>query len=130
MSAGAGCGPRTVAVVVVVMWSVLDGLTVRLDGKPAASSVVSRRRKILITAIEYTVERKLLAANPLPALKWKKPRPSHVVDGRSVANPVQARTLLAAVRSSRTGRAWWRSSPASTSPAYGPRRRSASADTS
>lgn len=80
-----------------VLRPVLDGLTVRLDGKPAAPSVVSRRRKILTTALEYAVELKLLPGNPVPALKWTAPKTVHTVDRRSVANPVQARTLLAAV---------------------------------
>jgi integrase len=77
--------------------AVLDGLTVRLDGKPAAASVVSRRRKIFNTAIEFAVERGFLAGNPLPALKWHARKAVHAVDRRSVANPAQARTLLAAV---------------------------------
>ena len=81
-----------------VLRGVLDGLTVRLDGRPAAASVVSRRRKILNTAIEYAVERQVLAANPLPALKWRPPRTVQVVDRRVVANPVQVRSVLAAVR--------------------------------
>ncbi|QUQ71177.1 hypothetical protein [Kutzneria sp. CA-103260] len=80
-----------------VLRSLLDGLTVRLDGKPAAPSVVSRRRKILNTAAEYAVERKLLDSNPIPALKWTAPKTVQVVDKRAVANPVQARTLLNAV---------------------------------
>jgi hypothetical protein len=81
-----------------VLRPVLDGLTVRLDGSPAAPSVVSRKRKIFNTAMEYAVERKLLPANPVPALKWTAPKTVHAVDRRSVANPVQARTLLNAVR--------------------------------
>ncbi len=81
-----------------VLRPVLDGLTVRLDGMPAASSVVSRRRKILNTAVEYAVELGLLPANPVPALKWTAPKTVHTVDRRSVANPVQARTLLESVR--------------------------------
>lgn len=81
-----------------VLRPLLDGLTARLDGAPAASSVVSRRRKILNTATEYAVELKLLGANPIPALKWKAPKPVLVVDRRCVPNPVQARTLLNAVR--------------------------------
>ncbi|ROP40429.1 tyrosine-type recombinase/integrase [Saccharothrix texasensis] len=80
-----------------VLRPVLDGLTVRLDGQPYAPSVVNRRRKILSTAMEYAVERKLLPKNPVPALKWTAPKSVHAVDRRSVANPVQARTLLAAV---------------------------------
>jgi len=39
---------------------VLDGLTVRLDGRPASASVVSSRRKIFSTTVEYAVERGLL----------------------------------------------------------------------
>jgi integrase len=81
-----------------VLRALLDSLTVRLDGTPAASSVVSRKRKIFNTAVEYAVERELLPRNPLPALKWKAPNPVHAVDRRSVANPLQVRSLLNAVR--------------------------------
>ena len=88
-----------------VLRPVLDGLTIRLDGAQAASSVVSRRRKILNTAVEYAVELKLLDANPMPALKWKAPKPVQVVDRRCVPNPVQVRTLLNALREQgRSGR--------------------------
>jgi hypothetical protein len=82
-----------------VLRAVLDGLTVRLDGKPAAPSVV--RRKILNAAVEYAVELKLLDSNPIPALKWTAPKTVHAVDRRSVANPIQARTLFNAVREQR-----------------------------
>ncbi len=87
-----------------VLRAVLEGLAVRLDGKPAAASVVSRRRKIFNTAIEYAVECGLIDVNPLPALRWRALRTTHTVDRRSVANPVQARTLLAAVAEHSTGR--------------------------
>ncbi|HEY9418427.1 MAG TPA: tyrosine-type recombinase/integrase [Pseudonocardia sp.] len=87
-----------------ILRSVLDAVATKLDGTPGAPSVVSRRRKILVTALGYAVERKILEANPIPALKWSPPKTSHVVDRRRVANPVQARTLLNAVRSQqRTG---------------------------
>src|SRR5688500_10546202 len=39
-----------------------------------------------------------MAKNPVPALKWKPPKPVLAVDRRSVANPLQARSLLNAVR--------------------------------
>jgi integrase len=81
-----------------VLRPALDALTVKLDGTPAAPSVVSRKRKIFNTAIEYAVERGLLTQNPVPALKWTAPRTVHTVDRRAVANPVQARGLLNAVR--------------------------------
>ncbi len=59
---------------------------------------MNRHRIVFNAAIEYAVERKLLAANPIPALKWKRPKPNIAVDPRSVPNPMQARTLLEAVR--------------------------------
>jgi integrase len=52
----------------------------------------------MFNVIEYAVESELLATNPLPNMKWKPPKASGGVDKRSVVNPVQARTLLAAVR--------------------------------
>jgi hypothetical protein len=39
---------------------VLDGLTVKLDGTPAAPSVASRPRRVLHAALEYAVEVELL----------------------------------------------------------------------
>jgi integrase len=83
---------------------VLDGLTVKLDGTPAAPSVTSRRRKILHAALEYAVELELLDKNPMPALKWTPPKTTHGIDRRRVANPIQARTLLHAVDQQRGGR--------------------------
>jgi integrase len=85
-----------------ILRSVLDRLTVKLDGTPAAPSVINRRRKILNALLEYAVERELLDSNPMPALKWQPPavvrtRGVQQVDRRRVANPVQVRTLLAAV---------------------------------
>ncbi len=43
-----------------VLRRVLDGLTVKLDGSPAAPCVASRHRKILHAALEYAVELELL----------------------------------------------------------------------
>lgn len=77
---------------------VLDGLTVRLDGAQAAATVVNRKRAVLFNAIEYAVERGYLQANPVHSVKWKAPKVAHTVDRRSVVNPVQARSLLNAVR--------------------------------
>jgi integrase len=88
-----------------VLRNVLDTISCKPDGKPAAASVISKRRRVLFNVIEYAVERELLAANPLPTFKWKPPKASGGVDKRSVVNPVQARTLLAAVRETkRSGR--------------------------
>jgi integrase len=84
--------------------ALLQRLSLRLDGRPAAASVVGRRREVLNTALEYAIERKILHTNPVTPLKWKTPKAVRAVDRRSVANPVQARTLLEAVRTQqRTG---------------------------
>jgi hypothetical protein len=59
--------------------------------------VISRKRRILFTAVEYAVELELLDRNPIPALKWTH-RNRSGRDRRRVVNPIQARTLLDAVR--------------------------------
>ncbi|MBN9758889.1 integrase [Pseudonocardia sp. Ae707_Ps2] len=79
----------------------MNTISTRLDGKPAAATVVNQRRRVLYNAAEYAVERGHLSANPLVGLKWKAPKPSGAVDRRTVVNPIQARTLLAAVRETR-----------------------------
>lgn len=80
---------------------VLGGISTRLDGKPGAATVVNQRRRVLYNVAEYAVERRAIASNPLPAMKWKAPKPTGQVDRRSVVNPVQARVLLDAVRQTR-----------------------------
>jgi integrase len=81
-----------------VLRPTLDGLTLKLDGKPGSPVVVSRRRKIFTAMLEYGVEIKALPRNPWTELKWTPPRSSSGgIDRRRVVNPMQARTLLAAV---------------------------------
>lgn len=77
---------------------VLDTATERLDGRRVAASTARRHRAILNNALEFAVERRQLAANPLKDLKWKTPKASRAVDRRSVINPSQARALLNAVK--------------------------------
>jgi hypothetical protein len=81
-----------------VLRLVLDTVAAKLDGTPAAGSVVSKRRRVLFNIMEYAVERKLLVKNPIPGFKWSAPKAVTTVDKRSVVNPVQARVLLDAVR--------------------------------
>ncbi|MDP9797444.1 integrase [Catenuloplanes nepalensis] len=81
-----------------VLRAVLDGLTLRLDGKPGSPVVVTRRRKIFTGMLEYGAEINALSENPWPDLKWTPPRAaSSGIDRRRVANPMQARTLFASV---------------------------------
>lgn len=77
----------------------LDSMASRLDGKPAAATVTNRKRAVLFNALEYAVELRALEVNPIPGLKWKAPKKvTQEVDRRSVVNPIQARTLLNAIR--------------------------------
>lgn len=84
-----------------VLRRVLVAISERIDGTPAAASVVSKRRRVLFNAIEYAVELKYLDVNPLAAFKWKAPKPAGGIDRRSVVNPIQARVLLDAVGETR-----------------------------
>jgi integrase len=81
-----------------VIRSVLDALTVRLDGKPAAATSVYRKRAVFYNALGLTVERRLLATNPIDHVQWTAPNVAESVDRRVVASPAQVRTLLDAVR--------------------------------
>ncbi|HEU0087310.1 MAG TPA: hypothetical protein VFQ77_06640 [Pseudonocardiaceae bacterium] len=81
----------------VVLRSVLDAIAHRLDGTARAASVVNQKRMVLSNALSYAVELRLLPTNPLPSVKWTRPKASSTVDRRAVVNPVQARTLLTAI---------------------------------
>jgi integrase len=77
---------------------VLTAGTSRLDGSRAAPTSVHRNRAVLLNALDYAVELKLLDSNPIKGLKWRAPKVAHEVDRRVVVNPAQARALLEAVR--------------------------------
>ena len=64
----------------------------------AAATSVRRNRAVLLNALEYAVELKLIEQNPIRNLKWRAPKMSLEVDRRVVVNPRQARLLLEAVR--------------------------------
>lgn len=81
-----------------VLRATLNTLASKLDGTPAAATVVNRKRAVLFNALDYAVEQRLLETNPIPHLKWSPPKAERQIDPRVVANPVQARTLLAEVR--------------------------------
>lgn len=86
-----------------VLRPLLDHLAVTLAGTPAAPTVVNRRRAVLHAALEYAVECSYLPRNPLHELKWQRPKATAgkavlPVERRRVANPLQVRTLLEAVR--------------------------------
>jgi integrase len=80
-----------------ILREALDALAHCLDGRPAAANTVKRRRSVFRGCLEYAVQRKICADNPLDGVKWSAPRVAQVVDPRRVPNPDQARALLAAV---------------------------------
>ncbi|MPY81539.1 MAG: hypothetical protein GEV04_24835 [Actinophytocola sp.] len=80
-------------------------VTRRLDGQPFAPTVARKTRAVLWNALDYAVEKKHFDANPLSGSKWTEmPSGRRKVDKRAVPNPVQARTLLAAVRQTQRNR--------------------------
>lgn len=84
-----------------VLLAVIAAMGRKLDGGKTASSTTRRKRMTLTNALDYAVACGLLTTNPLPSVKAStanKAKPVRQVDRRSVANPIQARTLLNAVR--------------------------------
>lgn len=76
----------------------LSALDYNHNGKRAAANTVRLRRTTLREVLDFAQERKLLQANPMTEVKTRKATTTlRQVDRRSVANPVQARTLLKAV---------------------------------
>ncbi|MDN5914912.1 MAG: tyrosine-type recombinase/integrase [Pseudonocardia sp.] len=86
-----------------VLRPALDALALRMDGKLAAGSTVSRKRAIFYNAVEYAVELGHLPGNPIASIKWRAPKIAEAVSPRVVINHQQARALLAAVRQHRSG---------------------------
>ncbi|WP_416986120.1 tyrosine-type recombinase/integrase [Streptomyces sp. T028] len=81
----------------VLARDVLESLRRKLDGGEAAVETMRRKRKVLVHALHYAVERGELGSHPLEKIRWRVPKPAVSVDPRVVANPHQARDLLDAV---------------------------------
>ncbi|MFE1246804.1 tyrosine-type recombinase/integrase [Streptomyces sp. NPDC058741] len=81
----------------VLARDVLESLRRKLDGSEAAVETMRRKRKVLVHALHYAVERGELGSHPLNRVRWRVPKPAVAVDPRVVANPYQARDLLDAV---------------------------------
>lgn len=78
--------------------AVLDRISRKLDGTPAAANTANRNRMIVNNLFKYAKEVGVLDDNPLDAISWPKPKTAATIDPRTVINPNQARELLAAVR--------------------------------
>lgn len=109
-----------------VLLGVVAALGRKIDSGRAAGSTARRKRMTLTNALDYAVTCDLLTTKPLSSVKTPaahKPKVLRQVERRSVVNPVQARTLLNAVRDSgETGNDLSPSSGASTTADYGPKR--------
>lgn len=82
-----------------VLRALQKSVVTKLDGTAYAPTVARKTRSILSSVLDYAVERKSLESNPLSTVKWTSmPTGNRAVDPRAVPNPIQARTLLAAVR--------------------------------
>ena len=86
-----GSGPARVR-------AILDRISRKQDGKPAAANTANRKRIVINNAMEYACEIGALPANPLQSVKWTRPRTLTTVDPRVVINPAQARRFFAAVQ--------------------------------
>lgn len=82
-----------------VLRALQKSVVTKLDGTSYAPTVARKTRSILSSVLDYAVEQKSLESNPLSTVKWTSmPKGNRAVDPRAVPNPIQARTLLAAVR--------------------------------
>lgn len=82
-----------------VLRALIAALDRKADGTRAAPDTIRLRRTTLTHAIGYAIERNLLTSNPIRKVKTRRNKTAlREVDARTVANPVQARTLLAAVK--------------------------------
>jgi integrase len=76
---------------------VLNQFARKLDGGPAAATVVARKRAVLFNLLGYAVDKKHFPMNPLLSVKWTSPKIAEAIDRRRVVNPHQAGALLETV---------------------------------
>src|SRR4051812_41246370 len=74
----------------------LDALSLKMDGKRAATTTYRRKRAVFYNVIEYAVELDELDDNPLDRIKSKRRsmKIAEAIDRRCVVNPRQAEELL------------------------------------
>lgn len=85
-----GSGPARVR-------AMLDRISRKQNGKPAAANTANRKRIVLNNAMEDACEIGVLPGNQLKSVKWVRPRTLTTVDPRVVINHGQARRFFAAV---------------------------------
>jgi hypothetical protein len=80
-----------------VLRRTLNQLARKLDGQPAAATVVARKHAVLHNLLSYAVDKGHFPANPLTTTRWKSPKVAESIDRRRVVNTRQAKALLDAV---------------------------------
>jgi integrase len=76
---------------------ILEALSRKQDGTAASANYANRRRTTVNTFFEYAAEVRLIKANPLARVSWKRPQSDDTVDPAVVPNAKQIRRLLATV---------------------------------
>jgi integrase len=76
----------------------LDHISLKIDKKPAAATTIARKRAVFSASLKYAVELGLLESHPFLRVSWSAPKAAEEIDRRSVINPQQALSLLAAAR--------------------------------
>lgn len=77
----------------------MAALDKKCDGTRAVPDTIRLRRAALNGVIDYAIEKDLIDVNPLKKVKVRKNRTAiREVDAAAVVSPMQARTLLNAVR--------------------------------
>lgn len=77
---------------------VVDALSCKLDGTPAAASTYRRKRAVFNNHLEFAVELGRLPSNPLTRMKRTIPKTAEAVDPRVLVDRKRAEALLEGVR--------------------------------
>jgi hypothetical protein len=57
-----------------VLRCALNQVARKIDGTPAAATVVARKRAVLFNLLGYAVDKKHFPMNPLIPVRWKSPK--------------------------------------------------------
>lgn len=80
-----------------VLRKVVDALSCKQDGTPAAASTYRRKRAVFNSCLEFAVEMRRLPTNPLSRMKRAIPKAPESVDPRVLVDRKRAEALLTGV---------------------------------
>lgn len=84
----------------LVVRKLLNAIATKQDGSPAAEATIVRKRATLHNVLQFAVESRTIAANPLKSMKKSATTSTKRVDPRVVINKKQGKALLKAVKRS------------------------------